>query len=139
MTDLVQPSPLYLERYGADFELMFRISAKRAIQNIEVRGPTVFKKSKDVEYTIFLPFAVIMSHADAPRRAIDFLLNGVCEVFDALEISSAKLLGSRDAIRDGLCADPAMLHPPSWDEAENNTDVRRAFELFFGQTGQGPD
>jgi len=131
VTALAKPSALFIEQYGMDFELMFRVSAKRILQDNELRGPTVFKKTKDVEYTVFLPFDVIMRHADAPRQAVMFLLNGVCDVFDKLEIDKARLLDQRESIIEGICSDPTMLADPSWNETENKTPVRTVFAAFF--------
>jgi len=129
----VQASDLYMDRFGADFELMFRISAKSELESNEVLGPTVYRKTRDVEYTIFLPFSVVMRHNDAPRQAVVFILNGVFAVFESLQISTSPLAESSDEIIESLCADPEMLHPASWNQEENNTHVRRVFEAFFAQ------
>src|SRR5438128_660345 len=76
VTALVVPSGKFIEKYGSDFELMFRISAKNGIQDNEIRGPTVFRKAKDVEYTVFLPFDIISGTHDVPHSALRFLLKG---------------------------------------------------------------
>src|SRR5438132_14279232 len=69
VTALVEPSEKFIKKFGREFELMFRISAKQKLKRNEIRGPTVFNKTRDVEYTIFLPFAVIIRHVDAPKLA----------------------------------------------------------------------
>ena len=74
VTPLLQPSSKFCKKYGDDFSLMFRISAKSDLEDNEIRGPTVFRKTRDVEYSIFLPFDVIVRHTDAPRSALRFLL-----------------------------------------------------------------
>jgi hypothetical protein len=132
VTALVKPSPKFIKKYGREFELMFNVSAKRGIRENEIRGPSVFRKTKDVEYTIFLPFDVIMRDAEAPKSALRFLLEGVCTVFDLLEISKSRLLERQDELINGICSDPTMLEERSWDEAENRTRVRRVFEAYFG-------
>ena len=66
---LVSPSREFTERYGSDWELMFRISAKEGITENELRGPTVFRKDKDVEFTIFLPFDTIHRDQDVLQSA----------------------------------------------------------------------
>lgn len=134
VTDLVAASTKFIGRYGADFELMFRISAKQGLQDNEIRGPTVFKKAKDLEYTVFLPYDVIMRDARAPRTALEFLLKGVCEVFDRLDIDKAKLVEKQGSLIDGICSDPTMLAAPRWHEATNKGRVRTVFEAFFGQS-----
>ena len=131
VTALVKPSANFLKNYGEDFELMFRISAKKALHDNEIRGPTVFRKTKDVEYTLFLPFTVIMRHADAPKVALTFLLKGVCDVFDLLEIDKTKLIEKQASLIDGICSDPTMLAEPSWDPDENKLPQRRVFTTFF--------
>ena len=52
----VDLSKQFIEKYGEDYELMFRVSAKSSLAEPEVKGPTVFKDDKDIEYSIFLPF-----------------------------------------------------------------------------------
>ena len=109
ITALVEPSAKFINEYGLDFELMFRISAKEALKESEIRGPTVFNKTKDVEYTVFLPFTVIMRHADAPKHALRYLLKAVCDVFDTLEINKTELIKQQQSLIDHICADPTML------------------------------
>jgi hypothetical protein len=131
VTTLVIPSVKYLKKYGEDFELIFYMSAKRGPQDNEIRGPTVFKKAKDVEYTVFLPFDVISRDGDAPRHCLRFLLKGICDVLDKLEIDKTRLLDRQDAIIEGICCDPTMLAAPSWFELGNNTPIRTLFTEFF--------
>jgi len=76
ITALVQPSPKFVEAFGDVSELIFRISAKHELEDNEIRGPTVFKKTKHVEFTVFLPFDVIMAHPDAPKQALFFFAEG---------------------------------------------------------------
>jgi hypothetical protein len=113
VTSLVAPSARFIKRYGEDFDLTFNVSTKRGLDDNEIKGPTVFKKTRDVEFTIFLPFDVITRHADAPIHFMSYLLRGVCVVFDRLEIDTAKLLESQQAIVAGICSDPTMLVDPS--------------------------
>lgn len=137
MTALVEPSAKFLKKYGSDFELIFNVSAKKDLQDNEIRGPSVFRKTKDVEYTLFLPFDIIMRYADAPRHALRFLFRGVCDVFDKLEIDKASLLDKQDFLIQGICSDPTMLAEPAWDEAENPTPGRELFKAFFDKNRPG--
>src|SRR5262249_34269143 len=113
VTALVEPSSKFLKKYGSDFKLIFNVSAKQGLQDNEIRGPSVFRRTKDVEYTVFLAFDVIMRHADAPRHALRFLLKGVCDVFDRLEIDTTRLLDEQEALIEGICSDPTMLAEPA--------------------------
>jgi hypothetical protein len=131
VTALVEPSAKFTNAYGRDFELTFNISAKQGLADNEIKGPTVFKKTKDVEYTVFLPFDVIIRQVDAPKHALTFLLKGVCDVFASLDIDNAKVLRKRQSLVEGICSDPTMLKEPSWDEKQTKTPVRALFETFF--------
>jgi hypothetical protein len=131
VTALVQPSALFIETYGADFELMFNVSAKQRLKENEIRGPSVFKKTKNVEYTVFLPFEPIIQQSDPPKAALRFLLRGVCDVFDRLEIDKLRLIEKQESLMDDICSDLSMLEKPSWDEAENQTLVRTLFTASF--------
>lgn len=131
MTELVEPSAKFLKKCGNDFDVMFSVSAKQALHDNEIRGPVVVRKYKNVEFTVFLPFDVIMRTADAPRVALIFLLKGVAQAFDRLDIDKTRFLEKQESIIAGICADPTMLEAPSWDEAENQTRVRKVFTKFF--------
>src|SRR4051812_3762329 len=106
---LVEPSPAFAEKYGSDYELMFRISAKKGLHDNEVVGPTVFRKARDVEYTVFLPFDVITRSSEVPRTALRYLLEGVYSVFESLDIDSSRVVGAQESIVEGICSDPMML------------------------------
>jgi hypothetical protein len=131
---LVASSAKFTEKYGSDFDLIFNVSAKKVIKDNEIRGPSVFRKTKQVEYSIFLPFDVIIRGSDAPKLALRFLLQGVCEVLALLGIDEGRLLENQESLVEGILADPNVLAERSWDEAQNRTRVRLAFEKFFEKT-----
>jgi hypothetical protein len=108
ITALVEPSAVFRKKYGNDFGLTFNVSAKRGISDNEIRGPAVFKKTKDVEYTIFLPFGVITRSSEAPTSALQFLLKGTCSVFESLGIGTAKIEEQRDLLIEQICLDSTM-------------------------------
>ncbi len=108
LSSLIQPSTVFLQEYGTDWELMFRISAKTDIDNNEIRGPSVYKSDKDVEYTVFLPYDVITRTEDIPQAALKFLLTGCCHVFRQLEIDVAGIEDSTQAMIGSICSDPKM-------------------------------
>ena len=60
LSDLVSAkvgtSKKFADLYGPEYDLIFRMSAKEGLAKPEIKGPTVFKRDKDVEYTVFLPF-----------------------------------------------------------------------------------
>jgi hypothetical protein len=107
---LIVPSPMFLEKYGSDWNLAFRINAKSAIQETEVRGPTVFRKDKNVEYSIFLPFSVIRQKPDVSKAAIQILFDGFLSVLTSLGFSTEKLETQRLELIERICSDPAMFN-----------------------------
>jgi hypothetical protein len=109
ITALVEPSARFIEKYGIDFELTFRISAKQIIPDNEIKGPTVSRRTKDVEYTVFLPFDVITRQSEVPQNALRFLLRGVCSVFESLNIETEKILELQDNLIEQICSDPMTL------------------------------
>jgi len=93
LTKLVKPSNSFLKSYSDDFDVIFRLSAKAEITETEIKGPTVFKKDNDIEFTIFLPY-------EAGRIKVDFkqtirkFLNGVAVALKSLAIDETKVMGN---------------------------------------------
>lgn len=118
VSSLVDPSPLFVKKYGADYDLIFRISAKAAIRETEIRGPSVFRKNKDVEYSIFLPFTVIRDSGDVIRAAMGYIFDAVLSVLTMHGFSTERLEAHRLALIDVICADPRMIdHDEGHDSA----------------------
>jgi hypothetical protein len=109
ITRLVDPSAEFIQQYGDGWELMFRISAKRAICASEICGPSVFKKSKDVEFTIFLPFDIIQRESIVLQSAISFLLQGVCSALDSLGIDSSGIQARLASLAESISSDPTTI------------------------------
>lgn len=108
ITALLKPSEKFIKKYGEDFDLVFNVSAKRGLLENEIRGPAVFKKTKDVEYTIFLPFDVITRKSEVAQSALEYLLAGAICVFEKLEFDTANVLERQGALIEEICSDPAM-------------------------------
>lgn len=104
----VVPSTAFITKYGDDYSLIFRISAKQSLYENEIRGPTVFKKTKDVEFTIFLPFEEIMHRAHPPSAALNWIFAGVYSVFDRLDIEAGTLRERQSFIIKHICSDSQM-------------------------------
>jgi hypothetical protein len=108
VTSLVVPSARFVSKYGDDYDVVFNVSAKRAIQGNEILGPTVFRRTKDVEYTIFLPFDGITASSDVHRSALQFTLDGACWVLQSMEIDTSRIVDARDSIIEEICSNPKM-------------------------------
>jgi len=109
LTTIVQPSPDFVRAYGDDFTLMLRMSAKTEIREVEVKGPTVFKDEKDVEYTIFLPYNTIKESGDVIASALRHLLIGIVTTLHALKLDAEELSKQAETFVKEVCADPTMI------------------------------
>ena len=108
VTSATIASEEYQEKYGEDCTLRFYISAKHDLHDNEVRGPSVFRKTKDIEYTIFLPFSVIMRRNDPRRAALNFLFQGIYKVFEKLRIDSTNVRMREEEWTRFICSAPEM-------------------------------
>lgn len=108
VTALVRPTEKFNKRYGSDWDVIFNVSAKRAIEDNEIRGPMVFRKSKDVEYTVFLPFDVASRDSDIRESGLRFLFKGTQAVLDRLGIDAADFAQCQEEIIRRIRSDPSM-------------------------------
>lgn len=85
-------SDYFDQKFGQGFHLIFRISAKKDLSTAEKRGPTVFKRDKDVEYTLFLPHSgrKVSSLAEC-SLALHHLINAVAKVLESLGVDTHTL------------------------------------------------
>jgi len=107
-TRLVKPSTRFIELHGEDYSLMFRISAKRELAINEIVGPTVYKKDKDVEYSIFLPYTPIIQQSEPYISALEHILEGAYEILDDYEIDTSKLKAEQGVIINNIVTLPEM-------------------------------
>lgn len=112
LTSAATKADAFEKKYGAGFSLMINLSAKTQISANEIKGPAVFKKDKDVEYTLFLPFDVIRAAEESRQAAAEYLLTGIHSIFEKVGIDTIKLDKKKTSIIDNLCSDPTMLHGP---------------------------
>ena len=106
LTSLVSAGPSFIAQYGENWNLMFRISAKRGIDFSDVRGPSKFRKNSCVEYSIFLPFDQIPLGSAFAEPALRLLLESVREVFSKAGIEHVALDAAQDDLVADLCGDP---------------------------------
>jgi len=106
-----------VKKYGEDWDLMFRISARAAIGDTDIRGPSVFRKNRNVEYSIFLPFTTIRGAEDVLRTAIEYLFDAFLSVLTKLGFSTERIGARRLALVDSICSDPRMFDQDDNKEA----------------------
>jgi hypothetical protein len=88
---------------------MFRMSAKSELTEPQVCGPTVFRKDKDVEYTIFLTYDIDRAHGPLLCRCVlKQLLEQIMIVLEKLKMDVVKLSLDVDEIIENIINDPKM-------------------------------
>ncbi|GIW81417.1 MAG: hypothetical protein KatS3mg105_3224 [Gemmatales bacterium] len=99
----------FVSKYGEDFDLIFNMSAMSSIKKVEIKGPTVFKRDKDVEYTIFLPWHSNEHDSNSLRTVVHLLISGIIHVFGEWGIDSTTLSDDADALVERVINDPSMI------------------------------
>ena len=105
ITDRITASDKFISDYGADFDLTFRMSSKKDIVEPQVKGPTVFKDDKDVEFTVFLPYAEDQSYA----QLLGVLMRQFVNVFEGLEMDVKQLSEASEEIVQNIVTNPRMI------------------------------
>ena len=112
VSSLVEPAGPYLLKYGSDFSVVFYVSAKSSIEAPLIKGPTIFRKTKDIEYSIFLPFDREYSYeAEGYARPLSQILNCVVAVLDEMKLDVSKLRYNLDKLVHLAAADPSTTDP----------------------------
>ena len=114
---VVLPSSRFIKKYGDDYRLIFNVSAKKAIQENEIKGPTVYRRARDVEFTIFLPFDVIACQSRIDEAALRYLLKGVGTVLELLGMDTLALMERQEFIIQMICSNPSMFEVQKWAQA----------------------
>lgn len=109
LTKLIKPSELFLKKYAEDFNVIFRLSAKSEINKAEIRGPTVFKKDKDIEFTIFLPHngKPANKHDDC-KQTLEIFFDCVVKVLESISIDSSEINKHIVDLVDKVISDETM-------------------------------
>jgi hypothetical protein len=109
LTAIVRPSDEFIRDFGNDFTLVFNLSAKADIHQNEIKGPTIFKETKDVEFTIFVPYDTIDKSGNSTARALRFFLDGTVNVFEALGIDANEVSKRMESMIQHVCSDASMI------------------------------
>lgn len=102
-------SSYFSQKYGMEFDLIFNMSAKTGIEDVQVFGPTVFKRTKDVEYTVFIPFNLETSKRTNLKKVLRFLFKGICDVLNQLEFNIENILKKQENWCDQIVTNDIMI------------------------------
>jgi hypothetical protein len=100
----------FSSNYGEDYDLVFNVSAKTGLNSPEVKGPTVFKREKTVEYTIFLPFErKVAVNDESLSSTLRMLLSSMNAVLIELGMNTNRIANDPLGIARSVLEDPKML------------------------------
>lgn len=109
LTENTIPSSSFLKKYN-DYEFTFRMSAKKGIIDNELKGPIVFKRDKDIEYSIFLPYDIITQNDNYHYWALKYLFKGIFEIYDKYEFKYDYLKKNEEQIIKSIISDKEMFY-----------------------------
>ena len=110
LSNLVEASEDFHWAYPNDFDLMFRISAKANIKVPLIFGPTIYRREKSVEFTIFLTHSGRYAFGqETLRPTVVQLLDQVVEVLRGLGIDAERLKNNIPEMVEHFVSTPAMI------------------------------
>lgn len=110
LTKRIKPSAQFVERYSEDYNLIFNMSAKLNISAPEIRGPSVFRKTSDVEFTIFLPHeGRTHNEPSGYERPLEILFSCITSVLKSLGMDASEVVKDSPALIKQIISNPAMI------------------------------
>jgi hypothetical protein len=90
LSKLVEPSGSFLKKFSIDFTILFSLSAKSEIEIAEIKGPTIYKKDKDIEFTVFLPHdgKAVDSYEDC-RKPLEIFFSCLATALESLTLDAS--------------------------------------------------
>lgn len=106
---LLTPSLKFLKLYNVeDYTLIFNISAKKELAINEIVGPLTNRKNKEIEFTIFLPYSVIIKTENPKKTALRQLFLGIYKVLSKYDIDIHKIVAKENEIITYILESPEM-------------------------------
>src|SRR5262245_56694701 len=78
-------------KYGEGYRLGFVISAKKDIDDMVIKGPSISGRYKTVEYIIYLPYEKVMENPDRLRTILCYVSKGVTSVLSAYNTTNCRI------------------------------------------------
>lgn len=109
LSSRVKSSALFDKKYQ-DFAITFNMSAKKNLVTPEIRGPQVFKSTKDVEYFIYLPFREWdPACPNSLERPLEFLFASIVQVLRGWGMDTAVIERDSEEMISYIVAHREML------------------------------
>jgi len=102
-------SEAFNAKYGAEYNIIFRMSAKRSLQQHEIKGPQRYPKSKTVEYSIFLAYDVITVETDWRRMVITEFLDCLISILKKSRFETRILEQDKHKIIESVLVMPGII------------------------------
>lgn len=110
LTNAAVPKEAFADRFSADYDLIFNLSAKKGLLSPEIKGPAVFKRHKTVEYTIFLPGFLNAVHGKESLAAvISQLLKAIIAILGDLGMYAIAVEDEAANIAQDIVNAPGMI------------------------------
>ena len=109
----VNMSEHFSKKFGDDFKLGFRICAHDEFDHVRVYGPTVFKKDKSVEFSVFLPHhGRDYFNRDELVVVFDELMQSVVLILDRVGLDASGLCPDLPLLRAEFLTKPELVDTP---------------------------
>ena len=109
LSNLVPDSSVFEQKYPG-YNVIFNMSSKAKLTETLIMGPTVFKKNKDIEFSIFLPYLKHdRSDPNSLREPLRLLLDAIATVLRNLGADVSALIERTDSIIDHILSDSSMI------------------------------
>ena len=112
VTSRVEWSGDYARSFTEEYKIGFRISAKKNINTLEIKGPTIFKKDKSIEFTLFLPFKQEIADVgsiEACADAFAIVLEGISQCLLLLGLPTDKIQHAKPALLKFFKSDQRLI------------------------------
>lgn len=109
IADRIASPESFVQKYGENFDLIFNMSARSDIRETLIKGPAVFQRGKDVEYSIFLPYDSDNHDPSALKQVVVRLLSAIVNVLTDLGFDASAVLRDSSELADQIVENPAMI------------------------------
>ncbi|MBT1699247.1 hypothetical protein KK083_20285 [Fulvivirgaceae bacterium PWU4] len=99
------------------FSLGVIISTRKSKTDLSIQGPSISKKYKMVDYTIWIPYLKVIKSSSLLETYLDFISEGIILVFEDLGRDNKKLISKIvGAVKKQVLTNPSYQYNPEDDE-----------------------
>jgi hypothetical protein len=103
-------TPAFSEAYGPDYTVIFRVSADSGLTNPEVKGPTIYAKDEDVEFSIFIPYETDGGLTwKKCKTALTQLLKEIIHVLETLQLDPSWISRNSTGLVEHVLSNDQMI------------------------------